>query len=164
MIDRIKYIMDKFDQCNLFSISKKIKRVEYMFMVCRTVALTSSNEVFTRILPSLVERFSQYIVEEEKKSEITNNRNGAFQNKLINKIDAILYDVLEIMSDKRYFSKEMIEQRLKDQLGICPLCSEKITEKQKYEGDHINPWTNGGKTEKENLQVVHQRCHKLKSS
>jgi 5-methylcytosine-specific restriction endonuclease McrA len=120
--------------------------------------------VFTRILPSLVERFSQFLLEEEKKSEITNNRNGAFQNKLINKIDAILYDVLEIMNDKRYFSKEMIEERLKDQQGICPFCSEKITEKQKYEGDHINPWTNGGKTEKENLQVVHQRCHKLKSS
>jgi hypothetical protein len=165
MIDRIKFIMDKFDQCNLFSISKKIKyRVEYMFMVCRTVALTCSNEVFTRILPSLVERFSQFLLEEEKKSEITNNRNGAFQNKLINKIDAILYDVLEIMNDKRYFSKEMIEERLKDQQGICTFCSEKITEKQKYEGDHINPWTNGGKTEKENLQVVHQRCHKLKSS
>jgi hypothetical protein len=168
-IDRIKFVMDKFDQSNLFSISKKVKyRIEHMFMVCRTVALTSSNEVFTRILPNLIEQFSKYILEEENKNETRNgafqNRNGAFQNKLINKIDAILYDILESMNDKRLFTKETIEEKLKEQQGMCAICNKKITEKDKYEGDHINPWTNGGKTIPENLQVVHQRCHKIKSS
>lgn len=164
IMDRIKYVMDKFDQSNLFTISKRKNRTEYMFMVCRTVALCVSNEVFTRICTSLIERFSQYILEDDKKDEATNNRNGVFQNKLINKIDSILYDVLGIMNDKRLFSKEMIDEKLKEQQGVCALCCQKITIKHKYEGDHINPWTNGGKTEKENLQVVHQRCHRIKSS
>jgi 5-methylcytosine-specific restriction endonuclease McrA len=72
--------------------------------------------------------------------------------------------VFEKNNDRRFFTKEMIDEKLKEQEGRCPLCNETITENQKYEADHILPWTNGGKTEKVNLQVLHQRCHKLKVS
>jgi hypothetical protein len=164
-LSRIKYVMDKLKDMKLFSISWKRKyRTEYMMMVMRTVAILSSNEIFIRLAPQLVERFSKHIIEEDQNNEMTNGRNCSFQIKLINTIDAILYDVFEKNNDRRFFPKEMIDEKLKEQEGMCPLCKETITEHQKYEADHIVPWTNGGKTEKENLQVLHQRCHKLKFS
>jgi len=56
----------------------------------------------------------------------------------------------------------MIKEKLKLQNDICPKCSKTIKERHEYEGDHIIPWTAGGKTIIENLQVLHKRCHQLK--
>ena len=49
-----------------------------------------------------------------------------------------------------------------EQKNICPSCKIGIKETDKYEGDHIVPWTGGGLTSSDNLQVLHKRCHQLK--
>jgi hypothetical protein len=129
-------------------------------MVTHTVALLSSNEIFIRLAPTIVDRFSKHIMEEDQNYDITNGRNCSFQIKLINTIDAILYNVLEKNNDRRFFPKDMIDEKLKEQEGRCPLCDEVITENQKYEADHILPsvdkWWKNRKRK--------STCHKLKVS
>jgi len=49
----------------------------------------------------------------------------------------------------------------------CPLCAAKgsgeIWDISEMEGDHIVPWSKGGKTVPENLQMLCKRCNALKS-
>ena len=47
--------------------------------------------------------------------------------------------------------------------GVCPHCGEKY-EYEEMEGDHITPWSKGGKTELANLQMLCQACNRRKSS
>ena len=47
--------------------------------------------------------------------------------------------------------------------GVCPHCGKKY-EYEEMEGDHINPWSKGGKTELANLQMLCQACNRRKSS
>lgn len=50
-----------------------------------------------------------------------------------------------------------------NQKGVCPRC--KCTFKyEEMEGDHIVPWSKGGKTVPENLQMLCRRCNGLKSN
>jgi 5-methylcytosine-specific restriction endonuclease McrA len=82
---------------------------------------------------------------------------------LIEKIDNIIET--ELNNDEnstRFFSKKMIKEGLKLQNNICPKCSKVIKEEHDFEADHVVPWTAGGKTVIENLQVLHKRCHQLK--
>jgi hypothetical protein len=48
------------------------------------------------------------------------------------------------------------------QKGICPKCKKHFTFEE-MEGDHIVPWSRGGKTMPENLQMLCRRCNGLKS-
>ena len=47
------------------------------------------------------------------------------------------------------------------QKGICPVCRQHF-EYGEMEGDHIVPWSKGGKTVPENLQMLCRRCNALK--
>ena len=47
--------------------------------------------------------------------------------------------------------------------GVCPHCGKKY-EYEDMEGDHITPWSKGGKTELANLQILCQACNRRKSS
>ena len=47
--------------------------------------------------------------------------------------------------------------------GVCPHCGKKY-EYEDMEGDHITPWSKGGKTELANLQMLCQACNRRKSS
>ena len=49
------------------------------------------------------------------------------------------------------------------QKGICPKC-EKHYAIEEMEGDHIVPWSKGGKTVPENLQMLCKRCNGMKSA
>lgn len=165
-LSRIKYVMDTFDQLDLFC-DKKRSTIEYMMIITRTVALIHSNDVFVRLSTSLAEKFSDILYQNDEKDEDEKyryaNRNGDFQTKLVAQIDLIICSVMDDSKGPRLFSREMIDEKLKnDQQGKCAICQKPITSKHRYEGDHILSWTNGGKTEIENLQVVHHRCHKLK--
>lgn len=142
---------------------------EIIFLLGRAVYHFPKAELFRRICPAL----SNYIREKyftEKKdgkwvTKVIRNeagRNGLLQRKLLYDIDT---DVQNFIDDtRRKFSSEMIEQRLKEQNGMCNYCKKSILRNQPYEGDHIVPWSQGGKTEYENLQILHRRCNKEKGA
>ena len=48
------------------------------------------------------------------------------------------------------------------QKGVCPKCRKRFAFEE-MEGDHIKPWSKGGKTVPENLQMLCKRCNGLKS-
>lgn len=68
----------------------------------------------------------------------------------------------------RGFSKDMMRKKLKEQDGHCPMClaegNEKVYTLSEMEGDHITPWSEGGKTEYDNLQMLCKRHNRLKSN
>ena len=47
------------------------------------------------------------------------------------------------------------------QKGTCPRCGQHF-EIEEMEGDHVVPWSKGGKTVPENLQMLCRRCNALK--
>ena len=68
----------------------------------------------------------------------------------------------------RGFPKDMMRKKLKEQDGHCPMCLEEGNEKvytlSEMEGDHITPWSEGGRTEYDNLQMLCKRHNRLKSN
>jgi len=50
-----------------------------------------------------------------------------------------------------------------NQDGVCPVCGRKF-DISEMEADHITPWSEGGKTSQENLQMLCKHCNRLKSN
>lgn len=63
----------------------------------------------------------------------------------------------------RAFSDSQKRTIYEQQGGVCPHCGKKY-EYEEMEGDHITPWSKGGKTELANLQMLCQACNRRKSS
>lgn len=63
----------------------------------------------------------------------------------------------------RTFSDGMKQKLYEHQGGICPMCKETFLIEQ-MEGDHIMPWSQGGKTTLENGQMLCKSCNRRKSS
>ncbi len=63
----------------------------------------------------------------------------------------------------RGFTTSMKRSIFEQQGGICPICKEGF-ELSKMEADHITPWVEGGKTYKDNCQVLCKPCNRRKSS
>lgn len=63
----------------------------------------------------------------------------------------------------RAFDKKDIAWAYKKQGGVCPYCHKKFEEKDMH-GDHIKPWSKGGLTERENLQMLCTKCNIKKSA
>jgi Mn-dependent DtxR family transcriptional regulator len=151
----------------LFSTEKKVFKhhyLSYKFIVSRCIFHIKNFALFQRLCDRLIERFSSQILIDTIEQELScKNRNAVFQRKLIEKIDQVIDT--EIKNDDnsvRLFPKKMIQEKLKIQNKVCPECTKTIKDKDEYEGDHIVPWTLGGKTVIENLQVLHKRCHQIK--
>lgn len=51
----------------------------------------------------------------------------------------------------------------KNQNGICVKCKQHF-EFNEMEGDHITPWSEGGHTTLDNLQMLCKRCNREKSN
>ena len=62
----------------------------------------------------------------------------------------------------RAFSDTMKQKVFEIQNGICKLCEKKF-EMSDMEADHITPWTEGGKTDEQNCQMLCQDCNRRKS-
>lgn len=58
-------------------------------------------------------------------------------------------------SDKRY--------AYESQLGICVRCGKHFSIEE-MEADHIMPWSKGGKTERDNCQMLCRQCNRQKSN
>ena len=73
-----------------------------------------------------------------------------------------LFDRKESHLNLRQFDDKMKRKAYEAQNGICPLCKNHF-EYTEMEGDHIVPWSKGGKTEMSNLQMLCRLCNNTKS-
>lgn len=62
----------------------------------------------------------------------------------------------------RAFADKQIQKAYQKQQGICPICNEHFQLAQ-MEADHILPWSQGGKTTDDNLQMLCKMCNRTKS-
>jgi 5-methylcytosine-specific restriction endonuclease McrA len=62
----------------------------------------------------------------------------------------------------RGFSDNMKREAYERQQGICPVCN-KHFEMQEMEGDHINPWHSGRKTNAANCRMLCKEYNRRKS-
>ena len=62
----------------------------------------------------------------------------------------------------RAFTDSMKQKAFEIQNGICKSCEKKF-EMSKMEADHITPWTEGGKTNEQNCQMLCRDCNRRKS-
>ena len=62
----------------------------------------------------------------------------------------------------RAFSDNMKREAYERQKGICPICKNHF-EINEMEADHITPWSQGGKTDAENCQMLCRDCNRRKS-
>ena len=63
----------------------------------------------------------------------------------------------------RTFDDNTKREVYEEQKGVCPKCGETF-EYEDMEGDHITPWSKGGKTIKENCQMLCKGCNRTKSN
>ncbi|MCR5833166.1 MAG: HNH endonuclease [Selenomonadaceae bacterium] len=63
----------------------------------------------------------------------------------------------------RAFSEQMKQSAYERQRGICAACK-KHFELNEMEGDHIKPWSVGGKTSADNCQMLCRDCNRRKSN
>ncbi len=63
----------------------------------------------------------------------------------------------------RAFSDGMKQKVYEKQSGICIKCRKDFTIDE-MEADHIEPWSEGGKTDEENCQMLCKRCNREKSA
>lgn len=63
----------------------------------------------------------------------------------------------------RNFSQAMKRSAYERQGGICPGCGHHF-DMDEMEGDHIKPWSEGGKTTAENCQMLCKNCNRSKSN
>jgi hypothetical protein len=157
----IKIIKD-LNAHNLFSNDKKIFKkfyYPYKFIVARCCHIIKNYPRFNRKAVSLVELFKQNVLLDDF---ISGNRNAAFQKKIMDKIDETIKN--EIDKLPRLFTKSQIEEQKQRQNNICLFCNKEIKCSDEYHGDHIVPWSLGGETINENLQVLHKKCHQIKSA
>ena len=71
-----------------------------------------------------------------------------------------------ITSDEKYlsiraFTESQKRAAFEKQKGKCKICKEQFSIDE-MEGDHIKPWTEGGKTLPENLQMLCKDCNRKK--
>ena len=63
----------------------------------------------------------------------------------------------------RAFTENMKTEAYERQKGICAICKNHF-ELDEMEGDHITPWSEGGKTNAENCQMLCKDCNRRKSN
>jgi len=63
----------------------------------------------------------------------------------------------------REFSPSIKRAVYEEQKGICKSCKGHF-QFEEMEGDHITPWSEGGKTEKNNCQMLCKACNRAKSN
>lgn len=63
----------------------------------------------------------------------------------------------------RAFSETQKRIAYEKQKGICPRCGDHFEYKE-MEGDHLTPWSKGGKTLQENCQMLCRDCNRKKSN
>ena len=65
--------------------------------------------------------------------------------------------------DLRAFPEDMKLAVWEEQGHVCPLCK-RVFDFEFMEGDHITPWRDGGRTVKENCQMLCRECNRRKAA
>lgn len=78
-------------------------------------------------------------------------------------IYAYLLDGDERHLSIRAFTNAMKAEAFERQDGVCPSCNEKFGIAE-MDGDHIDPWAQGGKTVADNCQMMCKPCNRRKGS
>ena len=63
----------------------------------------------------------------------------------------------------RQFDARMKRRMYRKQNGICAICKNEFTIGE-MEADHITPWSEGGKTDEDNCQMLCRKCNREKSA
>jgi hypothetical protein len=63
----------------------------------------------------------------------------------------------------RFFDDKMKREVFERQNGVCVKCEDKF-ELMQMEADHITPWSEGGRTDKDNCQMLCKGCNRRKSN
>ena len=88
-----------------------------------------------------------------------NSRNATFQKKLIKHLDEKFRSIAEKYSDVRFFTAAQKKKKLEEQEFKCVVCNEPIQEHQRNDGHHRLSRSKGGRTDYDNLEVLHKHCH-----
>ena len=167
-LDLISKIINRLIDEKIFSKDKRTFNkfyIPYKFMICRLYFKLNDISVFNRHIKDILKDLKSKIFDVDIQIELEcKSRNAMFQKKLINLIDNIIdnhYDKKDV-NNNRLFSKKIISEKLKEQNNKCNICNCNLSNIQ-YDGDHIKKWSNGGKTEKSNLQVLCKPCHQKKN-
>jgi len=76
-------------------------------------------------------------------------------------IYAYVLDKNERHLNIRAFSEAMKRAAYEKQGGLCKMCGKSFAIEE-MEGDHITPWSQGGKTDKDNCQMLCKACNREK--
>jgi hypothetical protein len=153
-LELMSYIANNLN--NLYKHGKFNSRERvYNFMISRIMYHFINKPHFVKIKDKLIEDMLSIFKHEVMQS----HRNGKFQKMVIDMID----DKLSILFrdyEPRIFPPNLVDRKIAEQDNKCNLCSKPL--ENDHHADHIIPWTSGGSTTYENLQVIHHRCHKQK--
>ena len=163
-LEMFSKIINRLKDEQFFEKDKKKFRtffIIYLFIISRLCYKLKNISIFNRYVDVILKDIKIQILDVECEQ---NNRNGKFQQEIINKIDIIIDNIYDINDEtnKRFFKKKDIINKLNEQQNKCNLCDNDLTNIY-HEGDHIISWCNGGKTEYSNLQVLCKPCHLKKN-
>ena len=109
--------------------------------------------------------YNQFKNEDLNPSKLEDEIKTLMEDKEVSKRAGIYAYVLtrdERHLNLRTFDKDDKRAMFERQNGICPHCKEKF-ELSQMEADHITPWSQGGKTDLENGQMLCKACNRKKS-
>jgi hypothetical protein len=166
-LDLISKMIKRLNDENIFTKDKRTFNklfIPYKFMICRLHFKLKNISVFNRHINNILNDLKNKIIDIDIQKHLDcKARNATFQKKLINLIDTIIdshYDKND-ESNNRLFNKKTINKKLQEQNNKCNICQCDLSNME-YDGDHIDPWCNGGRTEYSNLQVLCKPCHNKK--
>ena len=144
-------------------LGEKPNDIVLLALIGRITRWCQNRQLLTRCGARIVEYTSVMI--NMPTPEISNllgcgERNGPYQKRLIARIDRDIQDIVEQFDEPRLFTPTQKMLKLKEQGGVCPHCGKPIEWGQKMDGHHDKPYSRGGPTTLDNLQVLHEECHR----
>ena len=162
MLDFVIHIMNIFDKQEIILKNKETKLVNVV-LITRSAAIIRDKSLFNRHSQNLGITFKKILEKDIQELVGCKDKNAKYQQRLIKLIDETVQTELGERKP-RCFTPQMKLQKLEQQNSKCAICNESIdTNKDTYEGDHIKPWSLGGQTIMDNLQILHTRCHQIKT-